>query len=456
MAKAPARPWRPSHPKPSRPQVSSEFNPSPTAQSPWGVPAFRRLLVGQWLANFGQAMFGTAIGWHLYERTNSAFVLGLVGLVLVLPVIVLALPAGAIVDRHNRRHVSMWASMGMALSSLGVAALSYFHGPIEAIFACLLVAGTAQIFGSASRSALLGELVPAEHLSRASTLRTASNQFAFLGGPAAAGVLLASMGQATPIFLLDAGLALCFALALAGVRQAPLATLAPQEAQESQAKAEGGRWTELMSGLHFVWASPVLLAAITLDLFAVLFGGVVALLPIFAKDVFHAGPQGLGLLAMATPLGSGLMGVALSFLPPLRRNGPTLMLVVTLFGLASIGFGLAPNLTVAWLCLAVSGAVDMVSMVIRGQLTEVLTPNAMRGRVAAVHTVFVGTSNELGAFESGATAAWLGPVRSVVYGGIGTLAVVAWVAWRCPPLWRLDQIQVPEPEGAKPQAELAT
>lgn len=415
--------------------------------SPWGVPNFRRLLVGQWLANFGQAMFATAIGWHLYERTGSAFVLGLVGLVLVLPVIVLALPAGAIVDRANRRHVSMWASLGMASSSLGVAALAHFEGPIQAIFACLLVAGTAQIFGSASRSALLGELVPPEHLSRASTVRTAFNQFAFLGGPAAAGALLATMGSATPIFLWDAALALAFALALAGVRHLP-----PPRESAAQ-KAEAGRWNELVSGLRFVFASPVLLAAITLDLFAVLFGGVVALLPIFAKDVFHAGPQGLGLLAMATPLGSGLMGVALSFLPPLRRNGPTLLLVVALFGLASIGFGLAPNLVVAWLCLAASGAVDMVSMVIRGQLTEVLTPNAMRGRVAAVHTVFVGTSNELGAFESGATAHWLGPVRSVVYGGIGTLLVVALVAWRCPPLWRLDRIEVPEEDAPPPGAE---
>ncbi|MNY18077.1 enterobactin exporter EntS [compost metagenome] len=203
-------------------------------------------------------------------------------------------------------------------------------------------------------------------------------------------------------------------------------------------------WADALVGLKFVMKTELMLAAITLDMFAVLLGGAVVLLPVFAKDVLAVGPQGLGWLIAAPSLGAALTSIVLSALPPIRRNGPVLLWGVAGFGLATVGFALARNPLLAWTMLFLTGVCDTLSVVIRVNLATILTPDEMRGRVEAVHRIFIGTSNELGGFESGVTAAWWGPVRSVLFGGIGTMVVVGLVAWRSPALRRLGVIKAEE------------
>jgi MFS family permease len=223
----------------------------------------------------------------------------------------------------------------------------------------------------------------------------------------------------------------------ARIIQVALAGMSPMPVAHS-GKAAG--WGEVFAGARFVWNSELMLAAITMDMFAVLLGGAVTLLPVFAKDVLHAGPEGLGWLLMASSLGAFLTGVWLARRPPIRRNGPVLLWTVVGFGIATIGFGLSTNFWLSWTMLFIAGATDMVSMVIRINMVQKLTPDAMRGRVSAVHSVFIGTSNELGGFESGLTAKLWGPVRSVVFGGAGTLAIVALTALKWPSLRRMGAI----------------
>lgn len=408
--------------------------PSHDPYAPIRVPAFTRFLIGHTCALMGQAMIATAIGWDLYERTGSALALGWVGLVLFVPVALFALPAGQLADRYDRRLIVMAASTVMATSSLGLAWVALTNGPLWIYYAMLFAAGTGYAFLSPAKSALLPALVPADMLGQAITWSTGVGQFAFLAGPAIAGAVIGLTHGAITVYLLDALAASGFVLSLFGLR------VTPREVAVNQAAG----WSELLAGLRFVRDSELLLAAITLDMVAVLLGGAVALLPIFAKDVLGVGPEGLGWLSTAQSVGAFLMGIALTHLPPIRRNGPVLLWMIAGFGVASVGFGLATHLIVAWVMLFFAGAFDMVSMVIRSHMVQTLTPDAMRGRVAAVHSVFVGTSNELGGFESGVTAAWFGPVRSVVFGGLGTLLVVGLVAWRLPGLRRLGELKVPE------------
>jgi hypothetical protein len=255
-------------------------------------------------------------------------------------------------------------------------------------------------------------------------------------GPALAGFLIAELGVAAPLYALNAAACGIFLIALVGMRPMPV--------DHSGAAAT---WKEVFAGLNFVWNSQLMLAAITMDMFAVLLGGATTLLPIFAKDILHVGPQGLGWLLMAPSLGAFLTGIVLARRGPIQRNGAALLWTVLGFGLATIGFGAATTFWVSWVMLFLVGGFDMVSMVIRIQLVQRLTPDAMRGRVAAVHAVFIGTSNELGGFESGLTAAWFGPVRSVVWGGVGTLAIVGYTALKWPVLRRLREIVAPSPSG---------
>lgn len=400
-----------------------------SAYAPLKHPGVLRYLVGNASAHLGQIMLGVAIGWEVYERTGSAMALGYVGLAQFIPVLLLALPAGQLADRIDRRLITMLALTGWIAASLGLALLSYFDGPLIGVYLCLLLEGTAQAFRGPAAAAILPNLVPPEDLSQAVTWNTSIVQFSLLLGPALAGLLIAWTQDALPIYLLDALLAFAFLVALWGIR--PI---------RPPASAHAPGWGELLEGLRFVRQTPLLLAAITLDMVAVLLGGAVALLPVFAKDILEIGPQGLGWLMAAPSLGAFVMGLALTHLPPIRNNGPTLLAVVAGFGVATIGFALSATPALSWAMLFLVGAFDMVSMVIRSTMLQHFTPDRMRGRVSAIHSVFVGTSNELGAYESGLTAAWWGPVRAVVVGGIGTLAMVAFAASRWPQLRRLKQL----------------
>ncbi|HEY9721402.1 MAG TPA: MFS transporter [Oscillatoriaceae cyanobacterium] len=390
---------------------------------------FLRYWIGNTSANFGMAMLTTAIGWDLYDRTHSALALGWVGLVQFVPVVLLALLAGHAVDVFDRRRIVLVSFGLLVLCSAGFAANAALSGPLAVYYVLLFLMGTAQAFYSPARSALLPGIVPMDALPSAINWTTSGSQLAYMAGPAIAGLLIAQTHAATTVYVVSAVLSFVFVLMLLGVPSPPPR---PRSAPS---------WGDVIAGLHFVWREPLMLAAITLDMFAVLLGGAVALLPVFAKDIFHAGPTGLGWLTAAPYVGSFLLGLVVSHRPPIRRNGPVLLWMVAGFGLATIGFALSPNLYWGFVALAATGAFDMVSMLIRQHLVQQMTPDAMRGRVSAVTGVFIGTSNELGGFESGLTAHLWGPVRAVLYGGIGTMIIVSLVAWRWPVLRRLGAIE---------------
>lgn len=393
-------------------------------------PGYRRYLLGNLLGTFGIQMQAVAVGWELYERTHSSLALGLTGLVQFLPMILFFLPVGHVVDRFDRRRVVLAAQGGLLLVALGLAALSAAKGPIPLMYGLLFLSGTARGFLGPAKGALLPEIVPEGAFEGAVAWNSGTWQLAAVVGPAAGGALLALSRSPAMVYLGHAGLALAFLLLLLGVR--PRVTHRPTPTASLDSLLEGAR---------YVRRTRILFAAITLDLFAVLFGGAVALLPVYAKDILHVGPAGLGWLLAADSLGAVVTTLTLAHLPPLRRAGPALLRAVALYGLAIITFGISRSYLLSFLALVIAGAADSVSVVIRMTLSQVGTPDALRGRVSAVHSLFIGTSNELGNFESGALAALAGPVVSVVAGGIGTLVTVALVAARWPEVRKLGRLE---------------
>ena len=404
-------------------------------------PYVRAFALGRMAASLGAQFISVAVGWELYERTGDPWALGLVGLFEVAPVFVLMVPAGTAADRYARRTVGMVAYTLLAIASLGLAFVSSARAPVEVVYGLLVVIGAARTFAAPSMGALLPQLVPPRQLASAQAWLISSGQLSSISGPALAGVLLAIFGSATWVYVIAAGCDLVFVLLLARL---------PAIKPRPYSGRPGAR--DLFAGLGFIRRSPVFLAAITLDLFAVLFGGAVALLPIFAKDILEVGPTGLGLLRAAPALGALVTALVVARGVTWERPGRLLLLVVAGFGLATIGFGLSRNLVLSLACLFLAGAFDSISMVIRDTLQQMLTPDHLRGRVAAVEHMFVGFSNELGAFESGATAALFGPIASVVGGGVGTLMVVLIVALVWPALSRigpLHTLQPLEPEAGR-------
>ncbi|MBQ0959570.1 MFS transporter [Ideonella sp. 4Y11] len=395
------------------------------------LPDFRRLLAARAAATTANQMLMVALGWQMYELTRSAWQLGLVGLVQFVPALLLTLPAGHLVDQHDRRH-TLLASLALqavvaALMSVGSAA--GWLGP-AGIFAVSALLGAARALQMPSLQALLPSLVPPTALPRAVAAGGAVLQASIVGGPALGGLVYAAGQEAGAAWVY--GLALLL-LVLAG---GAVLRLTPQ-GRPACVGAEPGALT---AGLRFILAHPVLLGAMGLDLLAVLLGGATALLPMFARDILGTGPEGLGLLRAAPAMGALACGLWLARHPLQRRAGRRLLQSVAVYGLATLGFALAGSWPLAMLALAVAGAADMVSVVIRQSLVQMETPDAMRGRVAAVNSVFIGASNQLGEFESGATAAWLGPVGSVLLGGTGTLlAVVLWPRL-FPALWQRDKL----------------
>jgi len=392
-------------------------------------PSYRRYVAGWAVAAIGMQVQTLAVGWELYERTNSALMLGYIGLAQVIPVLLFTLVGGHAADLYDRRRLAQLSQVAFALCSLGLAAVSAFHGPVWAIYALLVAAGTARAFNVPARASLLPLIVPPEVFGNLVTWNSGAFQLAAIGGPALGGYLIHLAHAAWPAYVLAAGGGVVFAISLFGVHPHPTP---PRQASVSL--------RAMVAGLSHVWREKTVLAAITLDLFAVLLGGATSLLPVYAKDILHVGPVGLGVLRSAPYLGALLMALTLVHRPPLVRAGPALLWSVAGFGVATIVFGISPWFGVSLLMLALAGAVDNISVVIRQVLVQMRTPDEVRGRVNAVNFVFIECSNELGGFESGVVANYFGPVFSVVSGGVGTILVVITVALLWPEIRRLRRL----------------
>ncbi len=397
------------------------------------IADFRRLLIAAMLSTIAYEMVGVAVGWELFARTNSPLALGLVGLVQVVPVLLLALPAGHAADRFSRKRLIIAAQCVIVSVAIALALATAYRWSIWAIYTALGCAGVALAIALPARTALLPQLVPIELFANAVAWRTSGWQLAAVLGPALGGLVIAVSGGTLVSFLVAAALGLGVLSMLARIQPMP----------QVRSK-EPLTWNSLLAGIRFVRSSELILAAITLDMFAVLFGGATFLLPIFARDILEIGPAGLGWLRAAPSLGAVTMAIAIAHGRPMRRVGRALLVCVAGFGAATIVFGLSKTPWLSFTMLALAGALDNISVVIRGTLVQTLTPDAMRGRVAAVNAVFVGLSNELGGFESGVAAHLMGPVGSVVFGGVGCLFVVAFTALRRPAHQSMNRIPIPD------------
>ncbi|MBB4220605.1 MFS transporter [Variovorax guangxiensis] len=403
-----------------------------------------RPFMQMWTARlFGTAasqMLLVAIGWHMYELTGSAWDLGLVGLYQFVPALLLALLAGHIVDRHHRGRIvaACFAVQGLVALVLLLAVLEK-HDTRGLLLGLSLVLGAVRAFQMPAQQALTPLLVPPTMLARAMAFSSAGMQGAIIGGPALGGLLFV------------AGMAVVYGASVAFFGVACALVLRLRYAYTPAAR-EPVTLSTVFAGVDFIWKRKPVLGAVSLDLFAVLLGGAVALLPIYAKDILHTGPWGLGLLRSAPAVGALVMSIALTRRPVERHIGRTLLLAIGLFGLCMVVFGISKSFVISLIALAVSGGADMVNVVIRQTLVQLETPDAMRGRVSAVNSIFIGASNQLGEFESGATAALLGPVGSVVVGGVGTMLVALTWFKLFPSLAQRDRLVVAAPSVRPPAA----
>ncbi len=420
---------------------------------------YRLLLAGTVLSGLGSEVQATAIGWEVFEKTGRNDMIGYVGLVQFLPVLFFSLPAGQAADRYSRKALLAGALSLLVVASLGLAARSFFAASeIWLVYPCLLLAGVGRAFSAPARWSLVPAVVPAEHLANAVTWNSSGWQVAFAAGPTLGGLAIAYLGGPPTAYLVAAACATVTAGLIVALR--PKAPPRP---------VEGRSLASLLAGAKFIARTKLILATITLDLFAVLFGGAIALLPAFSKDILGVGAVGFGWLRAAPALGAIVMALALAHRPPLRRAGRSLLWAVGGFGVATIVFGLSRNFVLSFAMLAVTGALDNISVVVRGTLVQVLTPDSMRGRVSAVNAIFIDSSNRLGDFESGMTAQWFanfappnvrpqefGPIASVVVGGVCTIFVVLGVAMRWPQVLRLGELHRAGEEAPPVPEELPT
>ena len=399
-------------------------------------PAFVQFWFARIASGFGFQMLSVAVGWQIYEITGRALDLGLIGLVQFIPSVVLALPAGHVADQFERRRIVLLGQIVDLLAIVVLAALSLLHAAHEAsILALVFVIGVAKAFEFPAMQSMLPALVPPPLLGRAMAINGSAGQAAMIMGPALGGLLyVAGPGV---VYVVCAVLYLAAVLLMSRLRY-----------EQAQPKREPATLKTLFAGVHFIRARPDVLGVISLDLFAVLLGGATALLPIFAKDVLHTGPWGLGLLRAAPAVGALLMSLWLARHNLERRVGTLMFASVAGFGVATLVFALSTWLWVSLVALFALGAFDMVSMVIRGALVQLDTPDDMRGRVSAVNAIFINTSNQLGEFESGLLAAWIGAVNATLIGGIGTLVVVGLWMWMFPTLRRRQRLHA-EPDPAE-------
>ena len=445
-------------PEGQRPAVTPPLQVERRAHDPYAAfrfGDFSLFTAGNLLSITGRLMLAVAVEWELYARTHSATALGLVGLAIAVPVVTLSLPAGHLADRFSRRRIILVAQIFSALASAALALVSWKHlsippiAPLRAgnhalaaiatiferhrptfhfddasiplIYLLLFIGGAARTFSWAARSSFFPTLVSRDAFANAVTWNNSVFQIGSVVGPAVSGLLVAYLGFPF-VYMLDALCAFSFFVLVLPIRRST----------QLRDQTETGTWKSLMAGIRFVFSKKVILATITLDLFAVLLGGATALLPIFADQILHCGPIGLGWMRAAPAVGAFVMALVVAHLPPMKRAGKTLFWCVTGFGVVTILFGLSKALWLSLGLLFLIGAFDSVSVIIRGSIVQLVTPDEVRGRVSSVNNIFIGTSNEFGALESGLTAALFGPVLSVVAGGIGTILVVLGVALRWP------------------------
>jgi MFS family permease len=384
-------------------------------------------LSSRFLGTVAVQMQSVAVGWQVYQMTGSLFDLGLIGLAQFAPFLLLILWAGHVADTHNRRRIVLLCQATQLLCSALLLAFTLTGSRVVwPVFAILVLYGSARAFMMPASQAVLKNLVPNQEFGQAVALSSSTFHVAVIAGPVLGGLLYAA-GPAT-VYLVSSALLAVSVLLMALTRSAPQAI-----------NKNPVSWHTLLEGLRFVWSRPIVLGAISLDLFAVLFGGATALLPAYAHDVLHAGPTSLGLLRTAPGAGAAICSVVLAFLPIERRVGAWMFGGVAVFGLATLTMGWTTSLPVALVALVLLGAGDMVSVYIRHLLVQYETPDEIRGRVSAVNSVFIGASNELGEFESGITAGWFGLVRAILLGGAATLAVTGLWAVLFPVLSKMDR-----------------
>ena len=449
-----------------RPEITGAAIPTVPRHDPYAAfrsRGFSFFTSGNLLSIIGRQMLAVAVEWEIYRRTHSATALGLVGLVFAIPIVGLSLPAGHLADRVSRKHIILVAQILSAITSALLALVSWQHlaipnmsilsecnrglGAVAAIFerhqtghhfddpsvpliyVLLFLGASARTFSWAARSSFFPTLVPRDAFANAVTWNNSIFQIGSVAGPAISGFVVAHMGFPI-VYMIDAVTAFSFFLLILPIPRAP----------KVGRRADENAWRSLIAGVKFVFSKNVILATITLDLFAVLLGGATALLPIFADQILHCGPVGLGWMRAAPAIGAFAMALTIAYLPPMREAGKSLLWCVTGFGIATIVFGLSKVFWLSLSTLFLAGAFDSVSVIIRGSIVQLVTPDEMRGRVSAVNNIFIGTSNEFGALESGLTAALFGPVVSVVGGGIGTILAVLGAAWKWPEIRKIGAL----------------
>ncbi|MSP23831.1 MAG: MFS transporter [Myxococcales bacterium] len=381
------------------------------------------------LGMMGLQVQSVAVGWQVYEITGDPLQLGYVGLAQFLPQALLSLYAGDVADRFDRKRIFAICYVVLTACTLALAFIASSSSiQVGLIYAALAVVGGVRAFAGPAGQALTPSLVAPKHFANAVAWSSTVWHIAIVLGPALGGVIYA-LASVQTVYFTAAALEIITAIAIATLPSV------------RTARVEGGAsWQRVSAGMRFVWRHRIVLGALSLDMFAVLLGGAVALLPVYARDILCVGPTGLGLLRSAPAFGATLMALVLAVRPIVRRAGPVMLGCVAVFGAATVVFGISRSFALSFVALTVAGAADMVSVFVRHTLVQLGTPDAMRGRVSAVNLTFIGASNELGEFESGIAAAWLGAVGAVVAGGIGTIAVVLSWAWLFPSLRRVDRL----------------
>jgi MFS family permease len=393
---------------------------------------YRVYALGWVISVIGRQIQEVAVTYEIYERTGSKLALAWIGLAQLIPQLSLTLPAGPLADRVDRRVIIVATQALWAASSLGLALLSHARGPVWAVYAMLALSSAASSVGWPARNSMLPQIVPADVFNNAVTWNSSLFHLASIVGPGIGGLIL--LKGVAPAYWVDLGCALVFLASMGVIHMRPAVR-----------SKEPVSFRSLMAGIRFVYRTKIILATMTLDLLAVLFGGSIYLLPVFRKDILHVGEFEFGMLRAAPAVGGIVAAVLIAYLPPMRRAGRSMLWAVVGFGVATIVFGLSQSFWLSFAMLALTGAFDNVSVVVRHTLLQALPPESMRGRVAAVNGVFIGASNDLGGFESGLTAAWWGPVKSVVIGGIGTLLVVAGVVVTWPQVRRFGSLKDARP-----------
>ena len=392
-------------------------------------PAFLRYLIARCFGTLAVQMQTVAVGWQVYAATSNPLDLGLIGLSQFLPFILLILPAGHAADHYDRGRILTSCYFLNMMSAIALLAFSVFDvRAVGPVFAVMTLFGVTRAFAMPSAQALVPNLVRPELFAKATAVNSTVFQVCTIAGPTLGGLL----------YLAGAGVVFGSVATLLAI--STLLMMKVRIGARNTSAQPAVTWRSLLSGLTFVRSKPVVLGAISLDLFAVLFGGATALLPIYARDILHTTSVGLGVLRTAPGFGAAVCALMLSLSPLERRVGPWLFAGVAVFGAATVVFGLSTNIVISVIALMLLGAGDMVSVYLRHLLVQLETPDEIRGRVSAVNAVFIGASNELGEFESGITAAWFGTVRAVVLGGIATMLVAATWAWWFPQLRRMDRL----------------